>query len=186
MSRFVVALASLAVVVGCFSETARAEMSTMSVDGTIQAWQDSGLYVTVGQVLEVTATGQVWYNFDYSWAWTSPDGIGPEISNPGPSSSDAFLPSAIGYALIAKIGDSPVPEGATGMGPGFVGSHYHQTMLTSGELFFAYNDTNGCYGDNAGAFALSATTVPEPSTIAFLGIGATSLLAYAWRKRRTA
>jgi hypothetical protein len=39
----------------------------------------------------------------------------------------------------------------------------------------------------AGSDMLIATVVPEPSTLALLGIGAVSLLAYAWRKRtRTA
>ena len=33
---------------------------------------------------------------------------------------------------------------------------------------------------------VATVAVPEPSTFALLGIGAVSLLAYAWRKRRTA
>jgi T5SS/PEP-CTERM-associated repeat protein len=35
-----------------------------------------------------------------------------------------------------------------------------------------------------GDYAVTAEAVPEPSTLVLLGIGAVSLLAYAWRKRR--
>ncbi len=41
-------------------------------------------------------------------------------------------------------------------------------------------NTNGPY------YGLVSVPVPEPSTLVLLGMGAVSLLAYAWRKRRTA
>ena len=69
----------------------------------------------------------------------------------------------------------------------------------SGAKYFGFYGTVGDTIDNitvsasasAGGFAVGefgissgASPVPEPSTLALLGIGAISLLAYAWRKRR--
>jgi hypothetical protein len=55
---------------------------------------------------------------------------------------------------------------------------------------FAANDLtyDGTYASFTvtGFSGYAVTTVPEPSTFALLGIGAVSLLAYAWRRRRTA
>jgi hypothetical protein len=39
-------------------------------------------------------------------------------------------------------------------------------------------------GSNIFGFRVASESVPEPSTLVLLGIGAVSLLAYAWRKRR--
>ena len=47
------------------------------------------------------------------------------------------------------------------------------------------SDDPACF-DNGGAVTMSITgsSTPEPSTIVLLGIGAVSMMAYAWRKRR--
>jgi hypothetical protein len=50
--------------------------------------------------------------------------------------------------------------------------HYAQFLRTA----------NGIQNPNV--YQFQATFVPEPSTFIFLGVGAISLLAYAWRKRK--
>ena len=49
----------------------------------------------------------------------------------------------------------------------------------------AINNRGQIIGEgNLGAFLLTPVSVPEPSTLALLGVGAVSLLACAWQKRR--
>jgi hypothetical protein len=44
----------------------------------------------------------------------------------------------------------------------------------------------GLIFDGPGNAEVTMTPVPEPSTFVLLGVGAISLLGYAWRKRRAA
>jgi len=101
-----------------------------------------------------------------------------------------MLPDTVQFSLIAKVGGTeqvgtgtPVPEDYPGRGPGFVGSSYSRAVSTSGRLYLAYNDAL-VFGDNTGAFTVNVGVVPEPSTLILLGIGAISLLAYVWRRRK--
>ena len=49
------------------------------------------------------------------------------------------------------------------------------------------NDVGQIVGSgNNGAFLLNPIVTPEPSTFALLGVGAISLTAYSWRRRRQA
>jgi probable HAF family extracellular repeat protein len=54
-------------------------------------------------------------------------------------------------------------------------------VIPSNQVVDPINDTITFTTDSFSPFALS--TVPEPSTLVFLGIGAISLLGYAWRRR---
>jgi probable HAF family extracellular repeat protein len=55
---------------------------------------------------------------------------------------------------------------------------------------YAINDNGWIVGDGINAsgqpHAFLLTPIPEPSTLALLGIGAIGLLGYAWRKKRHA
>jgi len=73
---------------------------------------------------------------------------------------------------------------------------YNQFPAYPGYHSLSFGDGNGSISEvaqftqsavdlpSAGSDMLIATVVPEPSTLVLLGIGAVSLLAYAWRKRR--
>ena len=70
---------------------------------------------------------------------------------------------------------------------------YTSTVSTNITIGAVYSGIDGQMhlGGEAGHFMgdirdLAIYSIPEPSTIALLGIGAVSLLAYAWRRRKTA
>ena len=165
----------------CDVQNARATIYTLSIPGTVP-WTDTGIDVLAGSQLQITASGIVTYGFSAGQS-TGPNG--------GDSSgqkffSDCVIPSAVAVSLIGKTGGTtavgsgtPVPEGTPGDGVGFVGASYNETISTGGELFLGFNDQVGGFGDNSGAFSvtINVTAVPEPSAMAFVGLGGLALLA---------
>jgi len=70
-------------------------------------------------------------------------------------------------------------------------SHEYNLALKVGSIpsFLHFGVCDGVFGDNTGAYNIEVTQltpVPEPSTFVLLGLGAISLLGYAWRRRRQA
>ncbi len=163
---------------------------SLSVDGTIDHWQDTGIDIVAGQVLCINASGNIQFGSN-PISTTDPDGLGPDKDG-SQRDSQAILPDAVQFSLIAKIGGTelagtgtPVTADYPGMGAGFVGSSYCRVVSTSGRLYLAYNDAME-FGDNTGSFAVSVGVVPEPTTIVLLVIGAIGLLGFAWRRRNRA
>jgi hypothetical protein len=77
-------------------------------------------------------------------------------------------------------------DGANG-----TGSLLGEATLESGHDWYTrimiYSGTSAGYPVGDASFNLySFATVPEPSTVALLGVGTMGLLAYAWRRKRTA
>ena len=122
-------------------------------------WTDAGVDVTMGQRLEMTATGMVHYG-------------GPQqVTNANGGDftgqlffSDDVLPGAVVVSLIGKVGGTtavgdgtPLPAGTPGDGAGFVGVSYDQVVPESGRLFLGFNDRVEAFGDNSGAFTVTIT-----------------------------
>lgn len=162
-----------------------ADTFNFSVPAT-SPWFDTGIDVTAGTFLNITASGSVIYGF-LSAQTTGPDGgnyIDPQYF------PTAVLPNTYIVSLIGKVGGTtavgtgtPVPEGVLGKGPGFVGSSYGEYIATSGRLFLGFNDQVADFGDNSGSFS-AGVTVPEPSTAALAGVAVLTLLARTKKIRK--
>lgn len=138
------------------------------------AWTDTGLDIPAGSELSITTSGTVYYG---------PDSAQVTDANGGDYTgtkffSDAVLPDTVVVSLIGKIGGTsdvgtgtPVPEGISGNGIGFVGTSYDQIMPVSGRLFLGFNDRLGYFSDNSGSFSVNVTIVPEPSVLALFAAG---------------
>jgi hypothetical protein len=101
-----------------------------------------------------------------------------------------WFPGTMNTAGIFSPSGSPVSLGQlsyTFLQPG--GGSFFQTLLSSGGLaatpagdgIMALTGDMWIAGD---PFEMNVTTVPEPSTIALLGIGGIALLGCLWRRRR--
>ena len=139
---------------GCVLETA-----SMQVPSTAP-WFDTGIDVTAGQHLHITATGEVRYGGKEEQV-TDPNGghyTGKKLF------TAAVLPTTVVVSLIGKVGGTtavdtgaPLLEGTPNGGPGFVGASYDEIVLESGRLFLGLNDLKQAFGDNSGAFAVTIT-----------------------------
>jgi len=162
------ALAFVLLAAGCGArsslELPRAEgcqeaTTTLQVPSTTP-WFDTGIDVTAGQVLQITATGTVTYG-EMPEQVTDADGghySGQKFFD------TAVLPSTVVVSLIGKIGGTTavdtgalLPEGADDSGPGFVGAVYEEVIPVSGRLFLGFNDRKNAFGDNIGAFTVTLT-----------------------------
>jgi len=110
----------------------------LSVPGTV-AWTDTGVDVTAGQQLTVTASGTVIH------ATASNDGCDP-TGEPGTSGHGANLIACPNHAsLIGKIGDA---------GSSFyIGRTYSVPTTGSGRLYLGINDND--LGNNGGSYSAS-------------------------------
>jgi PEP-CTERM motif len=155
------------------------------------AWYDTGIDVSAGSRLQVTASGIVTY-----WAYLPATGNANGGNWDGQQYfSTAVYPNTTVVSLIGKVGGTtavgtgtPLPEGTPGNGLGFVGTSYDKTVANSGRLFLGFNDQTDAFYDNSGTFSVtvSLTPVPEPSTFALLGIGSILMAVRrsGWRRIR--
>jgi hypothetical protein len=132
---------------------------TLEVPSTT-AWLDTGIDVTAGQFLQITATGKVHYG-------EKPEQV--TDANGGHYSGKKFFPAAVlpttvVCSLTGKVGGTteigtgtPVVEGTSKSGPGFVGVSYEEIVHESGRLFLGFNDQVTTFSDNSGAFTVTIT-----------------------------
>ncbi len=131
--------------------------STFDLQVPIESpWFDTGIDVVSGADVKIHASGTVRYG-----------GNGQQTTDANGGNFDGqkffsttVLPTTVVCSLIGKVGDTPVPSGMEGDGPGFVGVDYHETMTKSGRLFLGFNDRVGQFGNNSGAFTESITIEP--------------------------
>jgi hypothetical protein len=167
----------------CAPRAAAAPVYTLEVPANI-TWMDTGIYVTAGSRLDIAATGIVTYGPEY-YHHTDANGVNWDGQRFMPTT---VLENTTVVSLIGKIGGTtdigtgtPLPEGVTGYGAGFVGTAYSKVIPVSGVLFLGFNDLIGSTYDNSGSFSV-AVTVPEPSSAVLAGIAALAILA---RSRKT-
>jgi hypothetical protein len=136
------------------------------------------------------------YGYDSTIRRTS-DGLNwTTISGPGPSKLVLGDPMVLGNTayffeinhLNALGGYLVTDDGTTTTGPTSMSDWdyriYGATSL-DGQIYALASDQSQGYNTSGNVYLL--TSVPEPSTLVLLGIGAISMMAYAWRKRtRTA
>jgi hypothetical protein len=139
---------------GCVPET-----TSMEVPSTAP-WFDTGIDVTAGDHLHITATGMVRYGVDPEQI-TDADGghyTGTKFF------TTAVLPTTVVVSLTGKVGGTTAVdtgtlllEGTPDNGPGFVGTSYDEIVPGSGRLFLGFNDRKEAFGDNSGSFTVTIT-----------------------------
>jgi hypothetical protein len=141
---------------GCVSET-----TSMQVPSTTP-WFDTGIDVTAGQHLHITATETVRYGGNAKQVTDANGGhyTGKKFF------MAAVLPTTVVCSLIGKVGGTtavgtgtPLLEGTPDDGPGFVGASYDEMVSESGRLFLGFNDQKQAFGDNSGAFTVTITLI---------------------------
>ena len=82
----------------------------ISISASIPRWQDTGVDVSIGDTLDITASGTVSWQKYISNGWVDPDGIGPMLNqDPG---GDLVPDTGIYNALVGKIDGTSADYGA--------------------------------------------------------------------------
>ena len=151
-------------------------LSAQSVSVTVtgkEAWQDTGINVSVGDTVTIVASGTIAYNTAGTKA--SPDG--PEgtggrppalVDQEGHCTRLLCGQAMTGQALIGRIGSPDLKDFTTGF---VVGARHSQVVTQSGHLLLGFNDgivtpardglASGGIANNHGSFNVEITVKPR-------------------------
>jgi murein DD-endopeptidase MepM/ murein hydrolase activator NlpD len=147
--RLYASLAGISAIMLLFFAPARGSADTstqVSVQGN-QAWTDTGIDLTLGSNVTITASGTI--RIAGSDPGKTPAG-GPECS----ASSDFVAPGLPCWSLIGRIGSGT---------PFYVGTATGFSVTTSGRLFLGVNDNS--FPDNSGSWAATVTVTSQPADL---------------------
>ena len=129
----------------CSNGICSSSFSTFSVSSTIWGWQDTGISIATGDVIQISAN-------DYVQVWT---GANPPIFETPLGAPDTDVPNNLFVnglyyrGLIGKIGSSGTPFNIG------VGTIFEATQ--SGNIYMAINESTGGTADNAGSWNVLVT-----------------------------
>lgn len=146
------------------AEPILASSTTVQFDVNVRsAWRNTGVDIETNQRLQLTTDPGNTVNYGplLDIQLVNADGVGPEFDG-SQFRSDTVLPDTIVLSLIGRIGETLLPEVIAGNGEGFVGTSYDQVVQTSGRLYLGFNDREGFFPDNSGAFSVTITVTDAP------------------------
>jgi hypothetical protein len=144
-----------------------------------QQWTASGVQISDGELVQVVATGKVWYNVNQprtNWTWSTPAGWAWGSKEPFPANNNCPAYGSVSYgdilaralpcgSLLGKVGaNGPVFE---------LGAVKAFTAPVSGELYLGEN--SGSWGSESGGYTVTVSgdlvggkqPVPGPNTSKF-------------------
>jgi serine/threonine protein kinase/formylglycine-generating enzyme required for sulfatase activity len=130
--------------------TASIESTHRIVVEANKKWNDTGIVVQVGDIVQITYTSGRWRSSsEYSWV------LGDNCDD---MCDDCLLPTASEGSLVAKIGKGIL----------FCGLSSSVTSKTDGNLFLSFNDCPGttmCFDDNEGSLEIQVDVISDRSTL---------------------
>jgi hypothetical protein len=139
---------SLAVAGTAFAAApALAASTTVTLPGTAAGFQPTGISVSPGHPIQLTATGAIDYGcHNINDCGTDPDGIFPNGGGPLTAGGGFAGPGLRAYSLVGRVGTGAPIQ--LGKGPVVISG--------SGPISIVYNDDGG-YSDNSGSYAVTLT-----------------------------
>jgi hypothetical protein len=117
-------------------------VTTFSMEASQPEWTDTGIQVSAGQIVRITATGSIVW--DPHCPAVGPDGAAWTPRARATNPQQFPLPDKPCAALIARIGDDVF----------YIGANSAIAVPSTGELYLGINERwcSWCWNDNRGAF----------------------------------